>query len=240
MNIFGSFTFGSLIKTFLPGVVWLIAICILEADWALLNQTKPALLSYAQAKDQSAMLLAFPAAIFLGLMSNVLVFMGINDCLVRNPVRRLNPKLFALYDDLEQRVRERYRQLLLIDNQQRESFGAYTDVEIVMLTELELPKLAYVREQYWYHLEFQMNLVVSLVPLMAGIAWHAYLTAATTAAWLWPAVMDVGIFVLACALLIKAARKNYTRHISKMLSLMVGFLSRKIEADRLQFRGGKS
>lgn len=240
MNIFGSFTFGSLIKTFLPGVVWLIAICILEADWALLNQTKPALLSYAQAKDQSAMLLAFPAAIFLGLMSNVLVFMGINDWVVRNPTRRLNPDLFGLYDSLEQRVRERYRELLMIDNQQRDSFAAHTDVEIVMLTELELPKLAYVREQYWYHLEFQMNLMVSLVPLMAGLAWHAYLTADTPAQWLWSAAFDFAVFVLACAVLVKAARKNYTRHISKMLSLMVGFLTRKMEADRLQSRGVKS
>jgi hypothetical protein len=32
MNVFSAFTFGSLIKTFLPGLVWLIAIGILEAD----------------------------------------------------------------------------------------------------------------------------------------------------------------------------------------------------------------
>jgi hypothetical protein len=56
---------------------------------------------------------------------------------------------------------------------------------------------------------------------------------------LWALLFDVGIFVVASALLVKAARKNYTRHISKMLSLMVGFLSRKIEADRLQSRGAK-
>ena len=31
MNIFGAFTFGSLIKTFLPGFVWLVAIVMLEA-----------------------------------------------------------------------------------------------------------------------------------------------------------------------------------------------------------------
>lgn len=234
MNIFGSFTFGSLIKTFLPGVVWLIAICILEADWALLNQTKPILFTYAQTKDQTAILLAFPAAIFLGLMSNVLVFMGINDCLVRKPVRRLNANLFALFDDLEQRVRDRYRQLLMIDNQRREPFGTYTDVEIVMLTELDLPKLAYVREQYWYHLEFQMNLLVSLVPLIGALAWRAYLSANTMMEWLWPVIFDVSLFFLACALLITAARKNYARHIAKMSSLMVGFLASKVEADRLQ------
>jgi hypothetical protein len=35
MNIFGAVTFGSLIKTFLPGLVWLCAFAIVEADIAL-------------------------------------------------------------------------------------------------------------------------------------------------------------------------------------------------------------
>jgi hypothetical protein len=34
MNIFGAFTFGSLIKTFLPGFVWLIALGIVAVDIA--------------------------------------------------------------------------------------------------------------------------------------------------------------------------------------------------------------
>ena len=34
----------------------------MTADWALLNQSEPALFTYAKTKDQSAMLLAFPAA----------------------------------------------------------------------------------------------------------------------------------------------------------------------------------
>ena len=37
MNIFGAVTFGNLIKTFLPGLVWLIAFAILEADFAQLR-----------------------------------------------------------------------------------------------------------------------------------------------------------------------------------------------------------
>jgi len=36
MNIFGAFTFGSLIKTFLPGFVWLVAMVMVSVDVACL------------------------------------------------------------------------------------------------------------------------------------------------------------------------------------------------------------
>jgi hypothetical protein len=50
MNIFGAFTFGSLIKTFLPGFVWLIAIVILEAFVAQMLG-RVSLWSYLQTKE---------------------------------------------------------------------------------------------------------------------------------------------------------------------------------------------
>ena len=104
MNIFGAFTFGSLIKTFLPGLVWLLAILMLEIDIAQMLQVEPMLWTFVRTKDQAALVLAIPASILIGLVSNIVVFMGINDWLVRTPVRHSHRDLCALYDALAQRI----------------------------------------------------------------------------------------------------------------------------------------
>ena len=230
LNIFGAFTFGSLIKTFLPGVVWLLALGILEADIARLRGVDPLISTFVQAKEQAALVLAFPAAILLGLISNIVVFMGINDWLVRNPVKKANPTLFALYDQLVGRIRSQCSETLALDQQQaRYDFDTHTDVELIMLAELGTTTLAYVREQYWYHLEFQMNLLLSLVGLFVGAALNAGLGPSTGMSLLLNLFLYFLLFLAMGALLLTAARKNYARHISKMLSLMVGVLCQKEE-----------
>jgi hypothetical protein len=90
MNIFGAVTFGSLIKTFLPGLVWLIAFVIVDADLAQLCGYESYLWKILANKDvvPALLILAFPSSILIGLLSNVVVFMGLNDLLVRNPFKR--------------------------------------------------------------------------------------------------------------------------------------------------------
>jgi len=225
MNIFGAFTFGSLIKTFLPGIVWLLAIGILEVDIAQALHAKPFISSFVQTHEPASLALAFPAAILLGLMSNIVVFMGVNDRLVRNPVRNANAALFSLYDLIATRIRDRcWQTLALGDQKTRQDFDACTDVEIIMLPALGPANLAYVREQYWYHLEFQMNLLLSLVALFAGAAINTWMNASSFLSFLVQLLIYLILFVPVWAWLLKAARKNYCRHISKMLSLMTGVL----------------
>lgn len=228
MNIFGSFTFGSLIKTFLPGVVWLLAIGVLETDIATLRHADPFLLGFVEDTQQTSLVLAigFPAAILLGLMSNIVVFMGVNDWLVRNHVRNANKDLFSLYDRLSARVRDRcWPSVGLPDPAERKIFDTHTDVEIILLATIDQDKLAYVREQYWYHLEFQMNLLLSLVALFIGAAANALIHADSPGAGFCRLLIYVAVFVPVWICLLKAARKNYSRHVSKMLSLMAGVLS---------------
>jgi hypothetical protein len=225
MNIFGAFTFGSLIKTFLPGVVWLLALGLLEADIAQARNAEPFIWSFVKDHEQASLVLAFPAAILLGLMSNIVVFMGVNDRLVRNPVRKKNAELFLLYDLLATRIRDHcWTTLALGDTKTRQDFDAFTDVEIIMLPTLGLPNLAYVREQYWYHLEFQMNLLLSLVALFMGVAISAWTSASSFPAFVPQLLIYLILFVPMWAWLLRAARKNYCRHTSKMLSLLAGVL----------------
>jgi hypothetical protein len=109
MNIFGAVTFGNLIKTFLPGLVWLIAFAILETDFAQLRGYDSDVWKILGNKEQAStvLILAFPASIFVGLLSNVVVFMGLNDFLVRTPFRKKRAELFALHAELSQQVREK-------------------------------------------------------------------------------------------------------------------------------------
>ena len=233
MNVFGAFTFGSLIKTFLPGLVWLLAIGILEADIAQALHAEPFISSFVQSNEQASLVLAFPAAILLGLMSNIVVFMGVNDWLVRNPVRNANAALFSLYDLIATRIRDRcWQTLALGDQKTRQDFDAYTDVEIIMLPALGPGNLAYVREQYWYHLEFQMNLLLSLVALFVGAAINAWASASSFGSFVVPFLIYLILFAPVWRWLLKAARKNYCRHISKMLSLMTGVLCPQPEGSK--------
>jgi hypothetical protein len=226
MNIFGAFTFGSLIKTFLPGFVWLIAIGIVEADISRFHGLEPLLFGYASAHDQAALILTIPASILLGLMSNIVVFMGVNDVLVRNPVKKKNPALFTLHDRLAKELRDRcWANLAQVDASDRAEFDRCADVEIVMLHTIGVDKLAYVREQYWYHLEFQVNLLLSIVVMIAAAIAGSVLGAESISTAIFHAVAYLVVAVPVCWLLFLAARKNYQRHIAKTMSLMAAVLS---------------
>lgn len=227
MNIFGAFTFGTLIKTFLPGFVWLVAFVLLEADLLQLAGTKPLLWTYAHTKDQAALVLAIPVSILLGLLSNIVVFMGVNDRLVRAPVTSANPELCALYEMLARRVRDRYwRALDGVDQAFQPAFNSYIDPELVLLHSIGVDKLAYVREQYWYHLEFQLNLLLSIGAFALAFALSIWLNV-TSAAWgVVLALSCVAVAGLVMGGLLLAARKNYARHIAKIATIMAAALYR--------------
>ena len=126
------------------------------------------------------------------------------------------------------RIRSQCRETLALDQQEaRHDFDTHTDVELIMLAELGTTTLAYVREQYWYHLEFQMNLLLSFVGLFVGAALNTGLGPCTGISLLLNLFLYFLVFPVMGALLLTAARKNYARHISKMLSLMVGVLCQR-------------
>jgi hypothetical protein len=226
MNIFGAFTFGSLIKTFLPGFVWLIAIVVLFWDFSDTLGLPPELWPQLLTKDQALIVLAIPGSILLGLLSNILVFMGLNDRLVRSPMHRKYAALYGLLEELKRRVREQcWDRLAPQTNLDRTLFFSDTiDPEIILLERMGVEKLAYVREQYWYHLEFQLNLMLSLIVLFLALIIATIIRIGFCA--------GIGYIVLCAVLgcvfsiwLLTSARKNYCRHLAKMASLMTALLS---------------
>ena len=236
MNIFGAVTFGSLIKTFLPGLVWLVAFVILDADLAQLCGYESYVWKILANKDfaPALLILAFPASILIGLLSNVVVFMGLNDFLVRNPFKREKRELFDLHASLANKVREQCWTALALGNPDlKASFDKWTDPEIIIIERIGADKLAYVREQYWYHLEFQLNLLISLVAVFVAISVSIFINYGLNLALITERMAAATIVCgFVCYGLLMAARKNYERHIAKMASLMIALLSQpKADAE---------
>jgi high-affinity Fe2+/Pb2+ permease len=90
-----------------------------------------------------------------------------------------------------------------------------------------------VREQYWYHLEFQLNLLISLIGIFVALGTSIMLDQgfnSVVGTERMAAAIIVCLFV--CYGLLMAARKNYERHIAKMASLLTALLSQsEDEAD---------
>lgn len=225
MNIFGAFTFGSLIKTFLPGFVWLIALGIIAVDIAQWRHQEAYVWEVLKTKDQAVLVLAIPLSILLGLLSNVAVFMGLNDRWIRTPFRNTEPALFNLHAALSKKLRDDcWAVLAAKDASLPRNCDECIDSEIILLERVGVEKFAYVREQYWYHLEFQLNLLLSLMAAFAALLVSAFLNASGWRAFSYAALCLVaGYFVRKW--LLKAAKKNYSRHIAKMASLMTALLS---------------
>ncbi len=221
MNVFGAFTFGSLIKTLVPGCVWLVALLLLWRDLHYYVPAFPERPSIA-GQEQSALVLAVPAAILLGLLSNIVVFMGVNDRLVRNPVRRRNPELFQLFDGLGQEIRvEHWKTVACAPPALEQSFLRHADPEVLVLQAVGMEHLAYIREQYWYHMEFQMNLMLAVTGLLLALLGSpAVLGAIGTPAALWRGGIEIVTLGGLCYFLHRAALKNYHRHVVKMCTLI--------------------
>jgi hypothetical protein len=228
MNIFGAVTFGSLIKTFLPGLVWLCAFAIVEADIAQYRGYESYVVKILGNKDQAATLLiiAFPASIFVGLLSNVIVFMGLNDWLVRTPFKLKNKELSDLHARLSQMLLDKsWTALGLNDGALKNTFNRFTDPEIILVERIGPEKLAYVREQYWYHLEFQLNLLMSFFAVFVALVVSAFLNGVFDSTGGVRLIVVIVVYVLISLGLLCAARKNYERHVAKMASLLTAVLT---------------
>ena len=225
MNIFGAFTFGSLIKTFIPGFVLLIAVCILAADIAMIFDAKPVILEFVVSDPRTALVLAIPASILFGLLSNIVVFMGVTDLFIRRPAKKSKPSLFDLYDLLATQIRKQCWDHVDNDEEKNEEiFHEHVDAEYVMLQTIGIEKMTYLREQYWFHLEFQINLLFSIVILFISFVLYSSLKFGITLTFIESLLLYVAIAAPIGGLLFGAARKNYERHISKMVSLMASVL----------------
>jgi len=225
MNLSRSFSFGTVIKTFLPGLVVLAAIVMVARVVTDLGLLSSSIWDFVARHEQAALVIAVPSAALLGLISNILVFMGLNDALVRTPVRKRNVKLFELFDLVEDQIRKNYwKHVACTKTAVREEFLKAADVELIMLPEIGVEKISYVRQQYWYHLEFQVNLILSATLFFLALIALMFVSCQDCSNVGGLGILIVLAYAVFLIFMTKAARKNYHRHICKMLSLMTSFL----------------
>jgi hypothetical protein len=120
----------------LPGLVCLVALALiwndLHAQWPVFPGLPP-----IDGEEQNLLVLAGPTSMLLGLLSNILVFMGVNDVLIRYPARRRAPDLFRLHDWLVKRIRlECWRTLACADTTLTQHFMANADAELLILNRI--------------------------------------------------------------------------------------------------------
>jgi hypothetical protein len=236
MNLFSSFTFGRLIKTFIPGFVLLMSLLII-LDGYLRAHHGPSAMVYLDLPNSSAVIVssAVVLCIILGLISNTIVFAGLNDWLVRAPVKKAHPVLFEAKKHVENMISETYirniRGRLAGDSacQSAESgeniwidqAESQIDAEYVILREFDTSKILYIQEQYWYYMELHINLAFSIavmIPsfLFRDISVHGHMTFDRDLAFI---AISIGMI----AFLVRMAKSNYLRHSKKILSLFCSF-----------------
>ena len=82
------------------------------------------------------------------------------------------------------------------------------------------------REQYWFHLEFQLNLLISFGAIFVALVVSGFINGSfDLARGIERIVAAIVVFGFLCRGLLLAARKNYERHMAKMASLMIALLS---------------
>ncbi len=216
MNVFGAFSFGGLIKTFLPGFVWVIAVSVWLEVFGL-N------MSYAfSERSEVALPMSIVFSVIFGLLSNTIMFCFLNDPLIRYPHRRDNTRLYALKETIDSLVvADAVARMGLTNQTDIDRFEATADAELLLEHRAGALSFAGFRESYWFWMEFQMNLLLAGSALAAGggvlmvvergldVAVGVQL-ASLFIAWLFGAMF-----------LVSAARKNYDRHRRKMVSLCV-------------------
>ena len=215
MNPFTSFNFSGLIKTFLPG--FLIAGALI---WICQTFGVPVANIY-QSNKEVALLGLIVGGITLGLFSNTLVFMVLNDLCIRSRHKKKHAEFYVFEAWVQGRT---VASISGVPKSGRPAeYADYVDHEALMIDKDRLPLLTYWLERYWFYMEFDLNMIVATSTITLGAI--AHLVMQTTPSEAGRAfVVGAGV-VLASGLVIwllyAAAARNFDRHKRKVTSLQL-------------------
>ncbi len=220
MNPFSTFSFSGFIKTFLPG--FLLCVTALLTVQSFIPETGKIVAN----NKEIAIVVAIIASIILGLLCNTLSFCWILDLFIRVKSDMIkgseHSELFSLKTTIEERIISIYSSKLNLDLKTTK-----LDVNGLVLHKDNMPIRVYWMDSYWFYLEFQLNFAISLfilgiagtvIGLKAMIAPNAFYGGAITCAGI--VAFDFFIFIL-CMSLVGAAKRNYIRHVNRLLGIAI-------------------
>jgi hypothetical protein len=226
MNLFGAFNFGRLIKTFLPGFVILIGLCLVIDSSIVLATSNRLFLKWIERDAVLLTLISIPLSLICGIVSNMVCFTFVTDKLIRLPYNRENAALNNLQESVSNWVNEHCASKDKLNPTILNEFKNYFDLEYFLLPIIKLEKLSYLQESYWYYLEFQLNITLaSIFFALAAISWSALyfpVLGLSCRAYLCLVVAFSSLVAFVALLSVKAARLNYDRHRRKLISFLIG------------------
>ncbi len=226
MNLFGTFAYGNIIKTFIPGIFLVFGIGMLFDCISFWVNQEYTILEYCAAHPILTIGLIIPVSVFTGILSNSICFSWLTPSFIKEPYDAKNKEFLTYENQLTEEVKDRYSEILDIPENLKAGFKKYTDINSLLLVRENLNTLQYLKESYWYYLEFQVNSILAISLLASTGISHILLR--YNAGLVLPAsvfpyiVLILVIYILMVRLFWKSAQKNYDRHRKKSFSYFLG------------------
>ena len=226
MNLFGAFGFGSLIKTFLPGLIlFIILLLYLELSVYYIHNYI-GILNFLFTNPILFTLVSIPVSIILGVILNSIVFSGFSEAILEKKHKKDNKSFYDFRERIFNKINEKISHKFNLSEQDRQTFMDVIDPRYLLLHKRSLDNIMYLRESYWYYMEFQLN---TLIAVLFGIP--AFITTLcilknhdvikSSALY-----FSITSLVVCCFfftwLLMKSAKDNLDAHRKKELSLLLG------------------
>ena len=226
MNLFGVFSFGSLIKTFLPGLIlFFVMLMYLELTvFYIFDDT--CVFKFLIDKVLFFTILSIPVSIILGIILNTVVFSGMSDWLIEDRHKRNNAEFYNLQKSIMEKMNIKVSKKFDLSDKDSSVFKNTIDPRYFFLHKKPLENLMYLRESYWYYMEFQLNTLVAICISLPALIWGIFLFYSngilTSSSALCVLFVIVLTLFLIGSLFIKAAIYNLDSHRKKDLSLLAG------------------
>jgi hypothetical protein len=238
MDLLGTFGFGRLIRTFLPGSVILFAVALaIDGALYLIVGVPYGVVRWMQEHEVLGTACAIPLALIFGVLSNTLSFMYLRPHIIKKPYKRDSAdfvrneeKIFDyLINTHVSRVLPR-KLANLVENQISMLFLAlpYASAE----------NTAFLLDSYWYFHEAQLNLAFATITLCAAILFYLGAYGVFAGLGLGRSIVVVSLLLIFTIFIVlafvRAAQTNYREHTRKRLSLILGAFASSSEESNIR------
>ncbi|MEJ2308419.1 MAG: hypothetical protein P8Z78_03755 [Gammaproteobacteria bacterium] len=226
MNLFGAFGFGSLIKTFLPGLLFFFAFLGYIEIFLYLVHGYTGLYAYLFSKPVLLTAIAIPASVILGATLNSIVFSGFSEWILEKRHKAECSDFYDFRRRMFSKVTQTAADQFTLGDEDRNAFMTHVDPRYFLLHRRSLENIMYLRESYWYYMEFQLNTLMALWIGLPAILVALVIVMRESLLGLQAGIASMALILLVYTgfsrLFLTSARDNLDAHRKKELSLLIG------------------
>jgi hypothetical protein len=226
MNFFGTFAYGNIIKTFIPGFLLTIAIALFIDDYIYWRNGTFFIFNFSRSNPVLTIGFIIPISFFWGIFSNTICFTYVIPKIIETPFKIKNKEFIKYKKKIIACLLKHYESILEIPYELVVSYEKYFDVRSFLLNRENSDIVQYLKESYWYYMEFQLNSLISFGLLsLSGIIniLLRYKTNTISGDLVFPFIVFIVTgYTIMFKLFIPAAKQNYKKHEEKTLSYLQG------------------